>query len=93
MGHPPITRMDQSGQPPGGWLADQRMTRTEALRAFTIDAAFAAFEEERKGSFARGKIADFIVIDRDSMSCDLADIPRTRVLRTVIAGETVFEPK
>ena len=86
-----ITRMDQSGSPPGGWLPDQRMTRTEALRAFTIDAAYAAFEEDRKGSLTPGKVADFIVIDRDIMTCDLADIPQTRVYRTVIAGETVFE--
>ncbi len=67
------------------------MTRTEALRAFTIDAAYAAFEEDRKGSLTPGKVADFIVIDRDIMTCDLADIPQTRVYRTVIGGATVFE--
>ncbi len=86
-----ITRMDQSGTPPGGWRPDQRMTRTEALRAFTIDAAYAAFEENRKGSLTPGKSADFIVIDRDIMTCELADIPQTRVYRTVIGGKTVFE--
>ena len=85
-----ITRQDLEGQPPGGWHPEQRMTRTEALRSFTLDAAYAAFEEDLKGSLEPGKLADFIVIDRDVMTCPPRDIADTRVLRTVIGGETVF---
>lgn len=86
-----ITRQDLDGQPPGGWHPEQRMTRTEVLRSFTIDAAYAAFEEDLKGSLEAGKLADFIVIDRDIMICPPREIADTRVLRTVIGGETVFQ--
>ncbi len=85
-----ITRQDLEGQPPGGWHPEQRMTRTEVLRSFTLDAAYAAFEEDLKGSLEPGKLADFIVIDRDVMTCPARETADTRVLRTVIGGETVF---
>jgi len=86
-----MTREDTAGQPPGGWHPEERMTREEALRSFTRDAAYAAFEEEHKGSLQVGKLADFIVIDRDIMTCEAAEIPGTRVLLTVIGGEKVYE--
>lgn len=85
-----ITRQDEKRQPEGGWRPGERMTREEALRAFTLDAAYAAFEEELKGSLAVAKMADFVVVDRDIMVCPMAEIPGTRVLRTVIGGETVY---
>ncbi len=87
-----ITRQDAQGEPAGGWLPGERMTREEALRAFTLGAAYAAFEEGLKGSLERGKLADFIVIDRDVMTCEPGEILETRVLRTVIGGETVYLP-
>jgi predicted amidohydrolase YtcJ len=86
-----VTRQNEQGEPAGGWMPHERMTREEALRSFTIDAAHAAFEEELKGSLAPGKYADFIVIDRDVMTCEPKDILGAKVLRTVIAGETVYE--
>jgi predicted amidohydrolase YtcJ len=85
-----ITRQDASGEPPGGWHPEQRMTREEALRSFTLDAAYAAFEEDAKGSLEPGKLADFIVIDRDVMTCEPREILDTRVLQTVIGGEVVY---
>ncbi len=88
-----VTRQTPEGEPPGGWRGEQRLTREEALRAFTTDAAYAAFEEGQKGSLSPGRLADFVVIDRDVMTCDAAQIPGARVLRTVIGGETVFEAK
>ncbi|GIK20495.1 MAG: amidohydrolase [Leptolyngbya sp. PLA2] len=89
--HAAVTRQTAEGDPPGGWHTEQRMTGEEALRAFTLDAAYAAFWEEITGSIAPGKEADFIVIDRDALTCEPGEIPGTRVLRTVVAGETVFE--
>jgi hypothetical protein len=86
-----VTRQTTAGQPPGGWHREERMTREEALRSFTSEAAYAAFEEDRKGSLAAGKLADFIVLDRDIMTCEPADIPQARVLLTVIGGETVYD--
>jgi hypothetical protein len=85
-----VTRQDAQGEPAGGWLPGERMTREEALRGFTLDAAHAAFEEQQKGSLEPGKLADFIVIDRDVMTCEPREIIETRVLRTVIAGEIVY---
>ncbi len=89
--HAAATRQNAQGQPLGGWHAEERMTREEALRSFTLDAAYASFEEGSRGSLTPGKQADFIVIDRDIMTCGPHQVLETRVLRTVIAGETVFE--
>lgn len=86
-----VTRQDLSGNPPEGWRPEQRVSRQEALRMFTTSAAYAGFAEDRLGSLAPGKQADFIVVDRDVMTCPARDIAGTRVLRTVIAGETVYE--
>jgi predicted amidohydrolase YtcJ len=84
-----VTRQTVDGRPEGGWMPQERMTREDALRAMTLDAAFASFEEQQRGSLEAGKVADFIVIDRDIMTCEPADIPGTRVLLTVIGGEVV----
>ena len=85
-----VTRQDHEGLPKGGWLPDQRVSRQEALRLFTLDAAYAAFQEKELGSLEPGKLADFVVLDRDIMSVPSRELLRTRVLRTVIGGETVF---
>jgi hypothetical protein len=85
-----ITRQNAESAPAGGWHADQRMTREEALRAFTLDAARAAFEENEKGSLTAGKLADFVVIDRDVMTCGVRQILQVRVLKTVIGGEVAY---
>lgn len=85
-----VTRCDRSGEPEGGWHAEQCMNREEALRSLTCWAAYAQFEENIKGSLEAGKLADFIIIDRDVMKCEVRDIITTRVLQTVIGGQTVY---
>ncbi len=87
-----VTRQDESGKPEGGWTKDQVMTRQEALRAFTIDAAFAAFEEKVKGSLEPGKFGDFVVFDKDLMKCEANEILKAKVMMTVIGGEVVYRP-
>ena len=84
-----ITRQDHHGQPPGGWFPEQRMTRQEALESWTIRGAYAAFEEKVKGSLTPGKMADFVILSRDIMSVPPAEILKTRVLMTVVAGRIV----
>jgi predicted amidohydrolase YtcJ len=85
-----ITRQDAEGAPAGGWYADQVLTRDEALRGFTIDAAYAGFMEDEVGSLEAGKRADFVVLSRDIMSVPASEVLQTRVLATFLDGEAVY---
>lgn len=85
-----VTRQDLDGEPPGGWLPDQRVTMQVALEGFTVDAAWAGFAEDDVGSLDVGKYADFVVLDRDPFAVAAERIPDIRVLRTVVGGETVY---
>jgi predicted amidohydrolase YtcJ len=87
-----ITRQNLEGLPHGGWHPDQRMSRQQALRSMTLHAAHASFHEDSRGSLTPGKLADLIVIDRDLMTCPEDQIPTTKVLLTMIGGETVHNP-
>lgn len=82
--------MTRAGEPEGGWYANQKVTREEALRAFTIWAAYGQFEEDLKGSLEPGKLADFVVIDRDYMTCPEEEIKDIQALMTVSGGEVVY---
>ena len=73
-----------------GWYASEKMTRQEAVRGFTSWAAYAAFEENLKGSLERGKLADFIVISKDIFCCPVIEIPTIQVESTVLGGKIVF---
>ena len=86
-----VTRQDLDGWPEGGWLPQERLTREAAIRGFTIDAAWAAFMEDRVGSLEAGKQADFIVLDRDIMQVPEREIPDTRVLQTWVGGKKVYQ--
>jgi predicted amidohydrolase YtcJ len=69
----------------------EKLTREEALRLYTINNAYLHHEEKDKGSLEVGKLADFIVIDRDYLTCPEDDILQTKVLRTIVGGRTVYE--
>lgn len=86
-----VTRMDRDGEPRGGWYPEEKMTRAEALKSFTIWAAYGQFEEDLKGSLKAGKLADFVVIDRDYMSCPESEIKDINALMTVLGGEVVYK--
>lgn len=85
-----VTRMDKDCRPEGGWYANEKITREEALKSFTIWAAYGQFEEDIKGSLVAGKLADFAVIDRDYMTCPETDIKDIQTLMTVCGGEVVY---
>ena len=85
-----VTREDAAGQPAGGWYGNQVLTRGEALRGFTIDAAYAAFMEEEVGSLEAGKRADFVVLSQDIMSVPPEQILATRVIATYVDGAPVY---
>jgi len=91
--HAAITRQDHDNQPPGGWYPDQAMTRTEALRAFTLDAAHACGADDRVGTLEPGKYADFILVDRDYFKMPARDIWKMRVLETWLGGQRVYAKK
>src|SRR5438034_7730536 len=68
----------------------QRMTRMEALRSYTINAAYAGFEDEIKGTLATGKLADITVFSKDLMSVPDDQIPSTRILYTIVGGKIQY---
>jgi predicted amidohydrolase YtcJ len=86
-----VARKDQKGYSGEGWHPEQAVTREEALKMFTIWAAYAAFEEKLKGSIEVGKLADLTVLSADIMKIVDADILKTRCVMTVIGGEIVYE--
>lgn len=85
-----ITRQDHGGSPKGGWLPEQRLTREEALRSWTLEGAYAAFEEKSKGSLVTGKLADFVVLSRDILRVPAREVLSARVLMTVVGGEILY---
>ncbi len=85
-----VTRQDHEGNPPGGWYPDQRLTLPEAIRGFTIDAAFAAFEEGSRGTIEPGKLADFTIVEGDLYSTPASALWRTQVRYTIVGGEVVY---
>lgn len=85
-----ISRQDTDKWPADGWYPAQRLTREQALRGFTIDAAYAAFMEDQVGSLEVGKQADFVWLADDIMQINPDAIPETKVLETWLAGNRVF---
>jgi predicted amidohydrolase YtcJ len=86
-----VTRQDLSGQPAGGWLPGERLTREEALRGFTLDAAWSLFLDQEVGSLEVGKRADLVVFARDPMTVPEREIPQAEVDATVVDGRIVYE--
>lgn len=89
--HAAVSRQDRNNLPADGWYAEEAMTRAEALRSFTLDAAFAAHQEGRLGSLEPGKWADFILIDQNYFEVPVDRIDDIRVLETWIGGQRVFQ--
>ena len=85
-----VTRKNRSGEPEGGWYINEAITREEVLKSYTIWAAYGAFEEDLIGSLEAGKLADFVVIDRNIMTCPADDMKDTQALMTVSGGEVVY---
>lgn len=85
-----VTRQDLDGKPAGGWLADQLLTRAEALGGFTRDAAWSIFLDDQLGTLEVGKRADLVVFDRDPMTVAAGEIPKARVDLTIVDGRVVY---
>jgi predicted amidohydrolase YtcJ len=86
-----ITRQSPAGEPPAGWMPDERMSRDEMLKSFTWNAAYAAHAEADLGSIEVGKLADLVLLDKDVMTIAPQEILSTRPILTIIGGEVVHE--
>jgi predicted amidohydrolase YtcJ len=86
-----VTRQTIDGKNPDGWVPDQKISVEEALKSYTVRAAFASFEENIKGSIATGKLADFVILERDITQVDPVEIREVKVLKTVVGGKIVYE--
>ncbi len=88
-----VERKDLKGYPEGGFQPENALSREQALRGMTIWAAKANFEEKEKGSIEPGKFADFVILDKDIMKIDGAQLQNVKVLKTYVNGEKVYEKK
>ncbi|HWG41079.1 MAG TPA: amidohydrolase family protein, partial [Candidatus Acidoferrales bacterium] len=86
-----ITRKNEAGTKE--YYPEQKLTIDHAIYAYTIGSAYAEFAEEKKGQLTPGMLADFVVLDRDITKVSPPEILKTRVLRTVVGGKTVYEGK
>ena len=84
------TRQDHFGRPAGGFIPQERVTRSQALQMYTTWGAFAAFKENEIGRLKQGYQADLVILDRDVSRVPAKDLLKTRVLRTYVRGEQVF---
>jgi predicted amidohydrolase YtcJ len=85
-----LTRRTIDGAKPGGWVPEQKISVEEALRAYTVEGAYASFEEDRKGSLRPGLLADMVLLDRDITRVSPETIRDARVLKTIVGGRVVF---
>ena len=88
-----VTRQTLKGEPAGGYEPAEKMTRAQALKSYTLDAAYGAFEENVKGSIAVGKLADFTVFSQDLMTLPDDQILATTVTMTIVGGKVRYEKK
>ncbi len=85
-----VTRRTLDDKNPDGWVPEQKITVEEALKAYTVNGAYASFEESIKGSLEAGKKADFVILEKDITVIDPVEIRNVKLLRTVVGGKTVY---
>jgi predicted amidohydrolase YtcJ len=88
-----VTRQDHEGKPDGGWMPEQRVSMEEALRMFTVDAAYTAFREKDLGTLTVGKFADLIVVPENFLTCNPKDLIAMRPTYTVVGGKIRYQSK
>ncbi|WKZ58341.1 MAG: amidohydrolase [Cyclobacteriaceae bacterium] len=86
-----VTRKTLKGEPEGGYEPEEKMTRAQALRSYTLDAAYGAFEENIKGSIEKGKLADLVVFTENIMEAEEMDILKAEVAMTIVDGKVVYK--
>jgi hypothetical protein len=86
-----VTRATLDGKHPDGWFPEQRLTVEEALRAYTQGSAYAAFQENEKGSIAPGKLGDVVVLSDDLFTIPPAKIKDANVVMTIVGGKVIYK--
>jgi predicted amidohydrolase YtcJ len=86
-----VTRRTVDGMHPAGWVPQQKISVEEALRAYTRDAAYAAFNEKSLGSLEPGKLADLVVLDRDLFKIPPQQIRDVKVVLTMVGGRIMYD--
>ena len=85
-----VTRRTLDDRNPHGWVPEEKISVEEAMKSYTINNAYASFDESRKGSLETGKLADVVVLDRDIFAIPPFQIPRASVLYTIVGGKIVY---
>ncbi len=88
-----VTRNTRDGKNPDGWVPEEKISVADAISAYTINSAFAAFEENDKGSLEPGKLADMVVLSDDILSINPEEIKNVNVVMTVFDGKIIYEQK
>lgn len=88
--HSAVNRQDRSLYPQNGWLENEKISVKEAVYCYTMGGAYSSFSEDKKGSLESGKLADFVILDRDIFNIDKKDIIKTNVIATIIGGDIVY---
>jgi hypothetical protein len=86
-----VTRRTLDDRNPGGWVPEQKISVDDALRAYTTGAAYASFDESRKGVLAAGRLADLVMLDRNLFDLPADQLRSARVAMTFVGGRKVFE--
>jgi predicted amidohydrolase YtcJ len=86
-----VTRMTLKGEPEGGYEPEEKMSRAQALKSYTLDAAYGAFEEKIKGSIEVGKLADFTILSKDIMTVPEEEILESEVEITIVGGKVAYK--
>ena len=85
-----VSRKDINALPEHGFQMEEAMTREEALKAMTLWAAYADFDDGKKGSIETGKFADFVILEEDILEVEEKEVPNVKVLSTYVHGEKVY---
>lgn len=88
--HVAVTRRTPDGFPEGGWIAEQRISMAQAMKAYTASGAYSSFEENRKGQIKEGHLADIIVFSQDLFTIDPMKTHETKVVLTVFDGKIIY---
>jgi hypothetical protein len=86
-----VTRQTIEGEPKGGWIPSERISLVDAIKGYTLNAAFAGRREKTEGSLEPGKLADLIVVSQNIFQVDAHEIGKTKIEMTVVGGRVVYK--